>query len=115
MEKDLVQEKINFLEKVLKFARENPEFVTSEGRAIFYEDYPAYEESCVIGLHLDKKGIPYFKVKGDYNEKNGEIFTGEELLSSASKYLKKDLVGFKHSFHLYKTKEGGQDLLDELR
>lgn len=114
------KQKVDFLSKILLIAKENPEIITDQGkidkgRGIFQYSFHAVGEECTIGLHLDEKGKPYFRVKGTYVNKNGDFYTSEELLNSASRYFKNDLVDFKNDFFLHKTRLGGRDLLDELK
>ena len=109
------KEKIIFLENILKIAKENPGIITENGRGIFYEDYPAFDESCIVGLHLDEKGKPYFKIKGTVEATKDKVYTPKELLIVGKRYLTKHNEEFKNSFHLYETRDGGKDLLDKIR
>jgi len=111
------EEKIKFLENVLKIAKENPAIITDKGRGIFYKDYPAFDESCIIGIHLDEKGRPYFEIDGSYSHILSGIdrYDAESLLNAGDRYFTKYLDEFKEDFHLYETHEGGKDLLDKIR
>jgi len=111
------EEKIKFLEEILKMAEENPVIITSKGRGIFYADSRHVQEECLIGVELDEKGKPYFTINGTYAEKNGRINTSELLLISGQRYLPAEVDKFKQSFHLYKNKRKDCkiDLLDKIR
>jgi hypothetical protein len=114
------EEKVKFLEKILKVAEENPKIITKNGRGIFYDDYPAFDEKCLIGLHIDEKGKAYFKIKGTVLPPScigRSIYNSQELLESGERYLRRDLDKFKQEFHLYKNRRENCeiDLLDKIR
>jgi|WetSurMetagenome_2_1015567.scaffolds.fasta_scaffold157625_1 hypothetical protein len=111
------EEKIQFLEKILKIAKENPVIITDKGRGIFYEDFPAFDEKCLIGVEIDKNDNPYFTINGTYAQNNNMITNPEVLLLAGERYLPRDLNKFKQQFHLYKNKRKNCkiDLLDSFR
>jgi len=116
MDTENKEEKIKFLENILRVAEANPKAITDKGMGILYEDYSAFEEDFTIGVHLDEKGKAYFKVFGTHILSNhGNMYNPELLLNAGEDYLIRPLDEFKKKFHLYETKEGGLDLLDKIR
>lgn len=112
------EEKIKFLESILKIAKENPAIITNKGRGVFYNDYPAFDEACTIGIHLDEEGKPYFIISGSYLNKpsnQDKIYGSESLLHIGKRYFEESLEKFKKDFHLFETREGGLDLLDKIK
>jgi hypothetical protein len=110
-------EKIEFLEKILKLAQENPTIIKKEGTMILGESYAPCDEECIIRLYLDNNNKPYFKIKGTYSnpQVSGPLYNSEELLIAGERYLKEDLEKFKGEFHLHKKRKGGLDLIDKIR
>ena len=111
------EEKIEFLEEILKMAEENPVIITDKGRGIFYADSRHVQEECLIGIKLDEKGKPYFTINGTYVQNNNMITKPEILLIAGDRYLSTNLDKFKQSFHLYKNrrKDCKTDLLNKIR
>jgi len=102
MEIESKQEKIEFLEKILKIAKENSLTIGKLGVEIFDGDRRQFEEECSIGVKLDELGNPYFTIHGTYARDSDKIINPEELLENGFRYLPSDINKFKSQFHLYK-------------
>jgi len=112
------KKKIEFLEKILKIAKENSEFIVDEGVEIFDADSYHVQERCSIGIKIDDKGIPYFTIHGTYVQNKNRITKPEILLVAGERYLPSNLDQFKQQFHLYKdyTKQSFKaDLINTIR
>ncbi|MGY4884619.1 MAG: hypothetical protein ACP5NZ_03515 [Nanobdellota archaeon] len=110
------EEKIQFLKIILQLAKENPGLIPKEGKAIFYEDFPAFGENCIIDIHLDEKKRPYFKIKGSFEVNADKVYTPEQLLIEGKKYFSKYLDKFKRNFFFHEsTDDNSPDLLANLK
>jgi hypothetical protein len=110
------QEKVEFLEKILQIAKENSNLIPENGKLIFYDDFPAFDETCVIGIHLDEKKVPYFRIKGTFEANKDKIYNPEELLIEGKRYITKYLDKFKRSFFFYENNnDNAPDLLANLK
>jgi hypothetical protein len=112
------EEKIKFLEKILKMAKENPSIIGKSGVEIFDADSHHVQEKCSIGLELDGNGNSYFTINGTYAKNNNMITNPETLLLAGDRYLPSDINKFKQEFHLfrdYKNQTHDTDLINSLR
>ena len=111
------QEKIEFLEKILKIAKENSQ-VINKGVEIFDADSHHVREECNLFVKLDNKGNPYFAIRGTYSKNSERINDPETLLFAGDRYLPNNLDKFKGKFHLYKdytNQISENDLINSLR
>jgi hypothetical protein len=99
---DNKEEKIQFLEKILNLAEENPLTIGKSGVQIFDADCRQYEERCMVGIKLDERGKAYFTIRGTYARDSDKITNPETLLDNGERYLSSNIDKFKGQFHLYK-------------